>query len=290
VKIKSGWQKDLLSRTAINSVAIVIVATLLFLAYIAFWQWIFVGFFSLIAALVVWEYYQIVKKIDLYPALTLGMSSTILYIFSIFLKVHWGGNWVALPALLLGLALFGFFIHFAFSGQSPIVNIATSFFGLIYIAVPWGLLLEIMYVSPEGIWWVIYLIAVTKSADIGGYFIGRYFGRRKLASTLSPKKTYAGAVGGLIASLVMSCAIAALGKYFSVFASFHYVAALLLGLCLGIVGQIGDLAESLLKRDAQVKDSNKIPGVGGLLDMVDSLLFNIPVVYLFLRFFYDYHY
>ncbi|HEY4832651.1 MAG TPA: phosphatidate cytidylyltransferase, partial [Waddliaceae bacterium] len=72
-------------------------------------------------------------------------------------------------------------------------------------------------------------------------------------------------------------------RYGHIFEAFSYLQALWLGVVVGALGQIGDLAESLLKRDANVKDSNSIPGVGGMLDMIDSLLFTAPVVYIFLR-------
>jgi phosphatidate cytidylyltransferase len=122
---------------------------------------------------------------------------------------------------------------------------------------------------------------------MGGYFVGRFLGRHKLAEELSPNKTKEGALGGLIAAILMSVLLLFIGqRWGGVFSRFSYTEFIFLGLVMGFLGQVGDLAESLLKRDVGVKDSNKIPGVGGLLDMVDSLLFTSPLVYLFLKFHY----
>ena len=121
------------------------------------------------------------------------------------------------------------------------------------------------------------MIVVTVMTDVGAYFAGKKFGKKKLAPNLSPGKTIEGAAGGLMLAL-----IASLVMYFINSAHLSFFMAVLLGILFGIVGQAGDLAESLLKRDAGVKDSNGLPGLGGVLDIVDSLLFTAPLTYLVL--------
>jgi len=290
--------KDLAQRTVINGLSAILIALFIFLAEVSALRWIFTAAVAAISATAVWEYDQLLKKKALNPATALSMVAAVLYVFAVFVKTQ--GPYPFLPALwphapeiILALAFFGCFVHFTVITKSPLFNISTTFLGIVYIGVPLGLFVRVMYFFTfgkmedpqlQGSWWIVYLIAVTKSADIGGYFIGSYFGKRKLAHRLSPNKTLEGALGGLLASTLMSLFICFLGKKVGhVFEEFSYIQSIWLGALVGVLGQIGDLAESLLKRDAGVKDSNTIPGVGGILDMVDSLLFTAPVVYIFLR-------
>ena len=292
---------DLGIRTLINGSSAVLIALLIFLAHYPALRWIFAAAVSFVGGIAVGEYDRLVKKKGLFPARGLSITFVMLYILSVFIKIQghssaYSSFWLEGPKIILVLAFLSCFVYFAVAGLPPITHIATTFLGIIYTAVPLGLFVSIMYFFThpglqepiyEGTWWIIYLIAVTKSADIGGYFIGNAFGKRKLAFKLSPKKTLEGALGGLLGSTLMSLGICYLGKrYGGVFAEFSYVQSLWIGALVGIVGQMGDLAESLLKRDAGVKDSNSIPGVGGILDMIDSLLFTAPVIYIFLKIIY----
>ncbi len=283
---------DLAQRTLINGFSAIIIAFLIFFAEYSPFQWLFTAAVAGLSSTAVWEYDRLLKKKELNPATMLSMVAAILYVFAVFLKTQEPAL-SQLPEIILGLTFFGCFVHFSIIAKSPILNIATTFFGIVYIAIPLSLFVRVMYffsfggvedLHLQGTWWIIYLIAVTKSADVGGYFIGSYFGKRKLAHRLSPNKTMEGALGGLVAAIGVSLLICFLGKSWGdVFVDFTYIQSLWLGALVGILGQIGDLAESLLKRDARVKDSNTIPAVGGILDMVDSLLFTAPVVYIFLR-------
>lgn len=147
-----------------------------------------------------------------------------------------------------------------------------------------GMILGILYLQEvDGRWWVAYLLVVTKITDIGAYFAGSLWGRRKLAPAISPKKTIEGAIFGLVCAMAASFVFHLLSDYAGPFhlGTFEWV---FLGLLLGLAGQFGDLSESLLKRDANKKDSNVLPGLGGVLDMVDSILFNAPIIYIYLYF------
>jgi phosphatidate cytidylyltransferase len=293
--------KDLGVRTLINGLSAIVIALLIFLGQIGPLRWVFALAVAAISAIAVWEYDQIVKKKGLFPAFFLSIATVILYVFAVFFKTqgphaHFASLWAHAPEIILGIAFFGCFVYFAVVGKPPITNIATTFLGIVYIGVPLGLFVRVMFFFTfngmddpymQGSWWIIYLVAVTKSADIGGYFVGSHFGKRKLALKLSPNKTLEGALGGLLASMLISLFICFLGKKMGhIFEEFSYAQSLSLGVVIGVLGQIGDLAESFLKRDAEVKDSNTIPGVGGILDMIDSLLFTAPVVYIFLRIIY----
>lgn len=292
---------DLGMRTLINGASAVLIALFIFLAEYSPLRWIFAAAVATTSAIAVWEYDRLVRKKGLSPAVALSIVAVVLYVFAVFFKTQgpyffWPSFWSHLPEIILGLAFFGCFVYFAIVGQPPIIHISTTFLGIVYIGVPLALFVRVMYfftyggmVDPylQGSWWIVYLIATTKSGDIGGYFVGSQFGKHKLAFKLSPNKTLEGGLGGLVTSTLMSLFLCFLGKRIGhVFEGFSYIQALWLGGIIGVLGQIGDLAESFLKRDAHVKDSNSIPGVGGILDMIDSLLFTAPVVYIFLRIIY----
>jgi phosphatidate cytidylyltransferase len=123
--------------------------------------------------------------------------------------------------------------------------------------------------------WILLLVSVTWLGETAAYLVGSTMGRHKLAPTISPRKT----VEGSIAQLVMS-AIAALGARATFFPELRLADAVVVGLLLGVVGQVGDLLESALKRSVGTKDTGQlIPGHGGMLDRVDSLLINTPVIF-----------
>ena len=124
--------------------------------------------------------------------------------------------------------------------------------------------------------WVFYLIFIVKMGDAAAYFIGKRFGRHKYAVHISPNKSIEGAVAGFVVTVICSL----LAKLYLDHVPLAHLA--ILGILIGVLGQLGDLAESLLKRDAGVKDSGHIPGLGGVLDVVDSLLLTIPATYYYL--------
>ena len=136
--------------------------------------------------------------------------------------------------------------------------------------------------NATGLQWTILLLAVIWANDVAALAVGRKFGRTLFAPQLSPKKTNEGAAGGLIAGVV----VAVLLKHF-LFRDLPFVHVAAVSVLTGVFGQLGDLAESLLKRAADVKDSSGlIPGHGGALDRLDSLLFAFPVLYIYLVFLY----
>lgn len=256
-------------------------------------SFIFLGYAGLLMALALFEYFRLVQKKGLEPPSSLGISLGIVYLIASYLNAIAPpflpkALSVILPEMVLGIAFFVCFAFFAYKQKSALLHIASTFFGIIYIAIPFGLIVRIPFLfgreSWEGIFWLVFLLVVTKSADMGAYFVGRLFGRRKLATTLSPNKTLEGALGGLFLSALFSILLlyfAQQSPYFTIHLSPFF--SILLGLGVGLLGELGDLAESLLKRDADVKDSNSIPGIGGILDMVDSLLFTAPLLYIFLK-------
>ncbi len=129
---------------------------------------------------------------------------------------------------------------------------------------------------PAGVWWVLVTLLGVWGFDASAFFAGRYFGRHKLAPAISPAKTWEGVLGGMILSITASLVLTVLPL------GVPWYLAILLGILIGAAGTIGDLAESLIKRQTNVKDSGQImPGHGGILDRIDSLLFAVVAVYFF---------
>lgn len=201
-----------------------------------------------------------------------------------------GALGLALAAALL-LALLGEMIRYKSPGQS-ISNVAHAALAILYVGGLVGMLVQLRLVGgsvadvdleklPLTLLPLVSLIAIVKLSDIGQYTFGRLFGRNKLAPLISPGKTWEGAVGGIAAAVLL--AAIGLPMLTSGLAGVRYWQVLIdssFALSLALAGIAGDLAESLLKRDAGVKDSSDwLPGFGGVLDLLDSLMFASPVAY-----------
>jgi phosphatidate cytidylyltransferase len=156
-----------------------------------------------------------------------------------------------------------------------IVDISTTLFGILYVSWFFSFLIKIRYLS-GGLGLLSALLIITKLGDIGAYLVGNRWGKKLLIPRISPNKTIEGSLGGLFFSILGGLAC-------KPFLPFEYGQLLIISASLGVLGQLGDLSESLLKRDCQVKDSGNIfPGMGGVLDEIDSLLFTAPVFYFIL--------
>lgn len=183
-------------------------------------------------------------------------------------------------AVVISLLLLFFFIEGLVRyrpGVAVLDDMARRLLGVLYCTLPLVLLLEVRYAAQGG-WLICFLLLTIWATDVGAFFVGRRWGCRKLAPHISPGKTYAGFWGGMVLASVVGGGLA-----YSISLPYGWLEATLLGAVLSVVGQVGDLAESLIKREAGVKDSGQlIPGHGGLLDRLDSLLFATPVYYLLL--------
>jgi phosphatidate cytidylyltransferase len=169
------------------------------------------------------------------------------------------------------------------------VNIAVTVFAVLYISLPMSFLVRTRFLAgaapdgetPEGWYLVMLVLAVTKASDVGAYFAGRFLGRHKFAPTISPNKTVEGAVGGLLASVAVSAALAYALPIRLL--TDLWAGPILFGIGVGIGSQIGDLSESLIKRSIGIKDSARmLPAFGGVLDLIDSFLVAAPVAYFLL--------
>lgn len=193
-------------------------------------------------------------------------------------------------ALAWPLLTYAAIVMFAFIAQSAqferpgftMANISGTVLAVSYVGLLGSFLIQMRWFDGpyHGIIPLAYLFTSAKGADTGAYTFGRLAGRRKLWPRLSPNKTIEGAVGGLIFAVCGSLLIAAASRYLLHVNSFGWTGAVAFGLVVGSAAQLGDLMESMIKRDCARKDaSDFVPGFGGVLDVLDSLLFAAPVAF-----------
>jgi phosphatidate cytidylyltransferase len=189
------------------------------------------------------------------------------------LAAHWGDSWITAT---LVAATFASLVALVLAGAPPasLTPWALTVAGALYVGLL-GAHFVRLHDLEHGARWVLFALFVTFATDTGAYAVGRLLGRHKLAPRLSPGKTVEGALGGLAGG-----ALAAVGLNALLDLGQPVAAMLALGLAAAVAGQLGDLAESLIKRAAGVKDMGHLfPGHGGILDRLDSLLFVVPLVY-----------
>jgi phosphatidate cytidylyltransferase len=192
-----------------------------------------------------------------------------------------GDPWTWIGAAFAGTVLATFLVEMAVfeaPGQS-VSRMALTVFTTAYLGLLPCFLTQLRWLGEHSGLALALSIFVPKMCDTGAYFTGRALGRHRMTPTLSPKKTWEGAAGGLTAAVLTAIAIDCMGPVFPGIAW-----TIGFGLTVGIMGMLGDLAESLIKRDVQHKDASQVmPGFGGVLDVVDSIIFAAPVAYLWLR-------
>jgi len=201
----------------------------------------------------------------------------VIFLISIIplIGAYFGGFGAAIGGIFLTLLFLILLTFTAFSSLENSLDFLTRlWFGLFYVGFC-GAHLILLRNLDQGIFWLVFLTAITIASDSGAYYVGRWLGTTKLFPALSPGKTRAGAIGGIIGGMLGGTIVAA---FF--LPEFNLLIAALLGIILSCIGIVGDLVESLIKRASGVKDSGQLlPGHGGLLDRVDSLLLTGPVLY-----------
>ncbi len=260
-------------------------------------DFVFIAIMLVLAVTGLLEFYGLVGKRDLVCFKWSGLVGGVLLMLGTF--AHFQG-WLGITnspsrvndfevcfiiLFVLGLCLRQFVSR---SNTAGILAISTTLFGLMYV--PWLLnfiqkIQFFTFAAPyegAGKFYVLYFILVTKFSDTGAYAVGSLIGRHKMIPRISPAKTWEGFGGAILVSTGASVAFAHfLGDKMPGMTLPHAVA---LGVVLSMAAVVGDLIESLFKREAGVKDSgNYFPGIGGILDLLDSLLFNAPIMYLYLR-------
>ena len=219
-----------------------------------------------------------------------GFAYTALLFAPLFgVEAEWlgGAEGVAIGVLLIAIVFSR--LRESLEGMKTFDEIATAVFGFVYVVVLFGFTAKILrmpeLVDAEGTsfshFYVLYLLAVTKFTDMGAYAIGSLIGKHKMVPKVSPGKTWQGFGGALFSALVAS--FGCLWIFGSKIPLITPLAAAGLAIGLGLAAVLGDLAESILKRSTDVKDSGHgLPGIGGILDLIDSVLFTAPLLYFYL--------
>ncbi len=217
------------------------------------------------------------------PSLWLCLAGVLAVLLANWSTALGGQPWAAIAGAFAALVLAAFLVEMATfrePGQS-IARISLAIFIVAYLALLPCFLVQLRWLPgknndiPRGVGAIALAIFVPKCCDIGAYFTGRLFGAHRMSPVLSPKKTWEGFVGGVLASVLVAFL---LNRYVLVLGDWT---ALGFGATAGVLGVLGDLAESLLKRDCQQKDASQVvPGFGGVLDVVDSIVFTAPLAYL----------
>jgi len=258
-------------------------------------EWAFLIVIAAMALASLWEYFRMLDK-DGIP----NFQLTALICAAVFLggSFYYSSTAGSTRGLDFEIAVLVLFLIVMFARQmfasirdrEPLQTIAYSLFGLLWIPWMFNFVTKILFLPPRtadgdptGQFYVLFLLMVTKFSDMGAYVFGSLFGRHKFVPHISPKKTWEGFAGALFASLLAAFGLHALIP--QKLAALHTLDLLVLGLLLGFAAVVGDLAESIVKRSAHSKDSGGVlPGIGGTLDLIDSLLFTAPLLYFYMRF------
>lgn len=291
-----------LRRLASTAVLWSIVLTAMFSGNTFVREYVFLGLMLLLAVSGLLEFYGLVEKRGLPSFKGWGLFSGVLLMAGTFFYVtayQRGAGFGAAPAkandfetTVLIIFFLGLCLREFFSKERQgvaLTTMSTTLLGFIYV--PWLLnfIQKINFLPTlpnhpqiDGRFYVLFFIVVTKFSDLGAYCTGSLIGRHKMIPRISPGKTWEGLGGAVVVSTLASLTFAHLAG--PRLAGMNLIHATILGVLLSLAAVVGDLIESIFKREAGVKDSGSLfPGIGGILDLLDSLLFNAPLMYLYLR-------
>jgi phosphatidate cytidylyltransferase len=265
--------------------AVVVLPFLIASILVPWLKWLFVALAIAAMALALFEFYVLAKQRGLNPDTGAGFLAAIaIVVLSTFpMDVY---NEILLQMIIIVLTA-GTLIAATLRGapfDKMLASAGATILGVLYIALLGSYLVALRMWPKESVGadLLSFFFLVLMGADAGAYYVGRALGKHKLAPSISPGKTWEGVVGGIAAALAMATL-----AHFWFFPELPLKFALPLAGVMTIVGILGDLAESALKRGAGAKDAATIlPGHGGLLDRLDSLLFNAPLIYYFARFYF----
>jgi phosphatidate cytidylyltransferase len=274
--------QKLSSMTNLQQRVIAAVVAVPFLIFcIVYSDWTFYALFAVIAILAQLEFYKLLGLSGNEPLTYYGtFCGFVLVSVSFFIEKGLipESNYYVLSPLM---ALIFFIKLYKAKDDKPFRNIAYTFLGVIYVALPFALLIILAFLTYKYSWQrPLGCLFLLWASDTGAYFAGTKFGKTKLFERVSPKKSWEGSVGGFIASMLVAFV---LSKYFLDLEPWQWLGC---GAIIVVAGTYGDLVESLFKRSIKIKDSaSTIPGHGGFLDRFDGLLLSIPFIITFLKLF-----
>jgi phosphatidate cytidylyltransferase len=237
--------------------------------------WLYSILILLILVIAGWEYHKIFNRTHFSPSLAILISSIILLALS-----RWLFNFLYYDVILticIFLAITRHIISYEMGQENAAIDFAITLSGILYIGWLGSYFISIRNL-PDGTWWLLLTLSAIWFADAAAYFTGRRFGRHPLTKRVSPSKTWEGYLGGIFFSILLTPLLAMLWHTFT--ASISAVHGLVLGGVISVFAPLGDLAESLFKRQFGVKDSGTLlPGHGGIFDRIDSWLWAVAIGY-----------
>jgi phosphatidate cytidylyltransferase len=261
-----------------------IFSTVLLWAIVAGSLWYFrtdgaVILIGLISILTLREFYQLLAGAGLAPFYNLGLALGGIITLAPWLNQRFGLN--ADHVLALTVIIFALRIIWERPPEKRVESLASTLFGLVYVALLLQYLVRIVISNPvapnQGLILFLWLVAVVKFCDVGALLTGLAIGRHKMAPSISPKKSWEGVIGGVIASMGVGALIAWLARD-QLPANLTPLYAAMIAVPIAATGIVSDLVESIIKRRADIKDSGGIiPGIGGMFDVSDSLILTAPL-------------
>lgn len=285
--------KTFTTRTLTAAVFVAVLLSCLCFNYVSF-----SALFLLVSVWGLYEFYQLAEKLGAKPYKTIGLiTGALIFCQAIVANSVFSIQYPTSKLISICLAfLFIIFIVALFDTKAnTLLNIAYTITGIIYAVIPFTLLLRIAFsdstfissnsnafqtIAPYNFHYILGIILLIWISDVGAYMVGSFIGKHKLYERISPGKTWEGSLGATVLTIACSYIISI---WYPELALKHWV---IISILVCVFGTMGDLVESMLKRQAGVKDSGKImPGHGGILDRFDSLLFVSPFVYAYLELF-----
>jgi phosphatidate cytidylyltransferase len=240
--------------------------------------WYLTALVAVFMGLAAWEYVNLFRVGGLQPARALIIGGTLLFLIGRNINGFDSAPWMISLFILLGMTYH--LVAYERGRDQAGTDFAVTLAGMFYIG--WfGAYFISLRNLPEGKWWILVVLPAVWFADTGAYFIGKRFGRHKLSPRLSPKKTWEGYLGGIVVGVILTALFAALWRVGAgPNSGITVLRGALMGLVMGIFPTLGDLGESMIKRQMGVKDSgNILPGHGGAFDRIDSWLWAVVMGY-----------
>jgi phosphatidate cytidylyltransferase len=258
--------------------------------------WLFIALMSLLGFLGIWEFFRMAREGGVPAQPRWGLALSVAYLAVLGWMLGSGGRGAldflhAVDAAFIALCVMAGFIwqlRRPVEGEKTVMEVALTTLGFVYIVVMFSFVSRLLFIPSSegavpGAWLVIWLVLVTKFTDMGAYITGSLIGKHKMIPHISPGKTWQGFGGGIGFALLAGCGLYALMPgHLAVLGGWGWVIGL--SIALSLLAVVGDLAESVLKRSMGVKDSGKtLPGIGGALDLIDSICFTAPALYFVLK-------
>jgi len=253
---------------------LILVTVIAFVVY-GFPEWLFCGVVVLFILAGLAEFFNMAEAKNIFVFKKFGIIVGGLIPIAVFAANYTPALRDIWPLVIVFVCLFAFGLQFSRKGkdQDHLISMGLTLFAFLYIAWFFSFFIKIRALD-NGRNLIAFVILIVKGTDIGAYLIGSKIGKNELIPRISPNKTKEGTIGGIVVGMVIALVF---GKMLT---DFSYVNILVIAFILSVCGQLGDLAESLMKRDCQVKDSGGIfAGIGGSLDLIDSLVIAAPIFY-----------